>query len=193
MAVIRGALEYLERSRLHCRRTSFVTFYFTMMNIKKGMIAAAAIAALGTGSLSVMSAFAAENTSPRMMGMENLVQALADKFGVSTDEVQAVFDEQRAEMKTNREEHEAERLAQAVTDGILTQEQADAISEHRDEMQTFMESLKDATPKERKEALDAQREENKAWAEENDIPEQFLRHEGPRNGHGHRPFNENAE
>lgn len=157
------------------------------------MVAAAAIATLGTGSLGVMSAFAAENQNPRIMGMENLVQALADKFGVSTEEVQEVFNEQRAEMQANREEHEAERLAQAVTDGILTQEQADAISAHRDEMQAFMESLEGTTPEERKEALNAQREENKEWAKENNIPAQFLPHERPQNGHEHRPFNGNSE
>ncbi len=190
MAAIRGALEYLERSRTTLP-PQFIRNIYSMLR-KKGMIAAAAIAALGTGGMGITSAYAAENTNPRMARMENLMQALADEFNVTVEEVQAVFEAQRAEMEASREEREAERLAQAVTDGIITQEQADAISAHRDDMEALMESLEDATPEERKEALDAQREANKAWAEENNIPAEFLRHEGPQQGnnrphHGPRP------
>ncbi len=155
------------------------------------MIAAATIATFGTGSVGVMSAFAAENTNPHGIGMENLMQALANEFGVSVEEVKAVFVEQRAEMEANREEHQAERLAQAVTDGIITQEQADAISTHRDDMQALMESLKDATPEERKETLKDQKRMNEAWAKTNNIPAQFLPNESAHNGN--RPFNGNGD
>lgn len=157
-----------------------------MITIKKGFIAAAAVAALGTGTMGISPAFASENQNAHTLGMEGLVQALADAFNVSTNEVREVLEAHREKMQTNREEHQAERLTQAVIDGKLTQEQANAISEHREEMKTLLESLENATPEERKEALNAQRKENRAWARENNIPREFLIHEG-RNEQNNRP------
>lgn len=157
-----------------------------MITMKKGFIAAATVATLGTGAVGISPAFASESQNPHQLGMESLVQALADAFDVSTEEVQEVLEAHREEMQTNREEHQAERLAQAVIDGKLTQEQADAISEHREEMEALLKSLEGATPEERREALDAQREENRIWARENNIPSEFIIHEGPRN-ENHKP------
>lgn len=181
MTVERDVLEYLERNPVP-QSPHFIRNIFTIMiTLKKGFIAAAAIAALGTGAMGISPALASEGQNPHALGMEGLVQALADAFNVSTDEVKAVLEAHHEEMQTNREEHQAERLAQAVTDGKLTQEQADAINEHREEMEALLESLEGATPEERKEALHAQREENRIWARENNIPPEFLVHEGPRN------------
>jgi len=160
-----------------------------MMTAKKGIVAATVLATIGTGSVGIISAFAAENPNSRATGMENLTQALVDKFGINAEEVRTVFYEQHAEIQADREEHKAERLERAVANDVLTQEQADAISAHRDEMQTLIKSLENATPEERKETLNAQHETNKIWAKENNIPKQFLPHEGHHNKHRHHPFN----
>ena len=79
-----------------------------------------------------------------------MVQVLANKFGLNPDEVGDVFDEahqaRQSEMFQNREE----RFGQAVENGVITQEQKDALSnkqqernmereEHYKEMQTWFE------------------------------------------------------
>lgn len=161
---------------------AFIHSSTTMTSIKKGAITAAALVILGTGAANISSVSAAEDI--RTNGVRDIVQALADTFGVSTNDVQSVFDKQRALHEAERETHAAERLAGAVADNILTQEQADAIASHHAEMRELMESLKNATPEERKTALETQREEHKNWAKEHNIPEDLFRtpHEG-KQGH----------
>lgn len=179
--VERDVLEYLERNPAPQSPHFIHNTSLCMTNVKKGFIAAAAIAALGTGTMGISQAFASEGYGSRTFGMESLTQALANAFNVSTEEVQEVLEAHREEMQANREEYQEERLAQAVIDGKLTQEQADAMSEHHEEMKALLDSLKDATPEERREALSEQREENKIWAQENNIPSEFLMNEGRHN------------
>jgi hypothetical protein len=62
------------------------------------------------------------------------------------------------------------RLAQAVSSGKLTQEQADKLLAKQQEMKSFMESIKDKTPAQKKELIKQHRDEFKKWAEENNIP-----------------------
>lgn len=155
-----------------------------MMTIKKSVIAAATLAAIGAGSMGISSVFAKENTNAPPQRFENLIQALADKFGVSTSDVQAVFDEQRQTEQEARSAEAADRLAQAVSSGELTQAQADALTAHQEEMRTFRDTLKDMTREERDAAIKAQRESNKTWASDNDIPASFFgqqrgNHRGP--------------
>jgi hypothetical protein len=167
-----------------------------MFNIKKSVIAAATIAAVGAGGLGISSAFAAHTSggnNPRAEARESLIEAIATRFGINADEVRAVFEEEREARQEEREVHEAERLAQAVEDGKITQEQADAIAAHREEMEGFKESLKDLSADERHEAVKEKMEEVKAWAQENNIPREFLPHQNhghhfsPRGSHGQDP------
>lgn len=156
-----------------------------MNNVQKVFMAAAATAALGTGSLGLSTALAAEpNHRP---GMDNLVQAIASKFNLNIDDVQQVFDEQRylgqAERKAEFAEHATEKLAQAVTDGKLTQAQADLITAKLAELQANKPELTGKTPEEMRETMKAQKEELKKWAADNGLPAGFL----PA-GHGPHPF-----
>lgn len=147
--------------------------------IKKKLVilgAAATIGLAGLGSAGLAVAETGEDGS-------SLVAKIAQKFNLNQDEVQAVFDEERAEHHAERETKFKERLAQAVTDGKLTQEQADKIQAKHEEMQTVMESLQDKSKDERREAMHANRDELKQWAEDNDIPEEYLRM-GGRGGPG---------
>lgn len=149
--------------------------------MKKSMIAALAVATMGAGAVGVGTTYAASNTSPASP-FGDLIEAIATRFNLSTEDVQQVFEEQRKAHQEEMQAKGAERLADAVTNGEITQEQADAITAHREEMQTFHESLKEMSEEDRQAAIETQKEENKTWAEENNIPEQFLMHEGP---HGH--------
>ena len=157
------------------------------MFTKKTMIVAAMVAALGAGAVGVGVTHAAPNPSEKRAAfVSEIVSAIAEKFGLSEADVQAVFDEQAAarkeaqkanheEMIANHNEKFDEMLAQAVTDGELTQSQADSIADQRDELQTYAKSLKDETPEARRDAMKEKLEELKAWAEENGIPMKYVR------------------
>ncbi len=66
-------------------------------------------------------------------------------------------------------------LTQAVTDGKLTQAQADLITAKQAEIKTFLDSLKGKTPAERTAAIATQVTTWKAWAAANNIPDTFFR------------------
>lgn len=165
------------------------------MFTKKTLLVAALVATLGAGAVGVGTTLAAEEReTPEFVS--NLAQAIAEEFDLDQSEVEAVIKEQavahREELEAHREEMQAQheqafedRLAEAVESGALTQDQADLILEKRDEMKAFAETLTDLEPDERKEAMQEQMEELKDWAEENDIPMEYLRFgPGPRGAHG---------
>jgi len=156
-----------------------------MTNVQKAFITAAATAAIGAGSLGIGTAFAAETGS--RPGMDTLVQTIASKFNLNVDEVQKIFDEQRAigeaERKAEFAEHATEKLAQAVTDGKLTQAQADLITAKHQELQANKPDLTGKTPEEIKAIIKTQMETLKTWATDNGIPNGFF----PK-GHGPHPF-----
>ncbi|TSD06311.1 MAG: Uncharacterized protein Greene07147_170 [Parcubacteria group bacterium Greene0714_7] len=123
--------------------------------------------------------------------MSSLVSAIATKFNLNSADVQAVVDEV---MKTERAGHMAEmqanqatRLAKAVTDGKLTQAQANLITAKLAEMKASMEANRTAnqnlTEAERKTKMQAEHESLKAWATANNIPMNFLAQFGGK-GHG---------
>lgn len=98
-----------------------------------------------------------------------VVQKIADKFNLNVTEVQQVFDEERDVRRADRYAHFAERLNDFVAEGQLTEEQKEAILERHESMQDEMESLKNLSPEERRERMQALHEENRKWAEENGI------------------------
>ncbi len=153
-----------------------------MKMTKKAIAVGALLATFGAGALGVSTTFAATGTSEHNP-MQNLITAIATKFNLSESEVQAVFDEQRSVKQEQRQENAAEHLAKAVTDGKLTQAQADAITANMATQKTFFESLKDMTQEERQAALKTNAEAQKAWAEANNLPKPFAPMHGP-NGRG---------
>lgn len=150
-----------------------------MTNMHKTFAIASVIATMGAGVLGVGTVFAAQRPNDSEHSMANLVNAIAQKFHLAPGDVQAVFDEQRQQMRAEeREEPEAHSrpsLAQAVKDGKLTQAQADMITAKQAEMKTFLASLQGKTPVERQTALKTNMDSLKQWAKDNGIPEQYLR------------------
>lgn len=117
----------------------------------------------------------------------SIVDKIATTFNLNKDDVQKVFDQDQDERKVEMEAKMEERLAAAVDDGSLTQDQADKIKAKREELKTFMDSLKDKSRDERHTATEAKRSELEQWAKDNDIPDKFARFiQGP--GHGGRGF-----
>lgn len=143
----------------------------------KKVIIASSIAALGVTGLAGGAVFATANSTSGTDPMSGLVSAIATKFNLKKDDVQKVFDEQRTQMETQREQEVKDQVAQLVKDGKLTQAQADKINAKRAELvkereanRTSEQNLTDAQRKtkmeERKTALDT-------WLKDNSIDSQY--------------------
>lgn len=143
----------------------------------KKVIIASSIAALGVTGLAGGAVFATANSTSGTDPMSGLVSAIATKFNLKKDNVQKVFDEQRTQMETQREQEVKDQVAQLVKDGKLTQAQADKINAKRAELvkereanRTSEQNLTDAQRKtkmeERKTTLDT-------WLKDNNIDSQY--------------------
>lgn len=161
--------------------------------MKKQLVAMGIAAAVGVTGLTGFSvANATTDSAASNDPMSGLVDAIATKFNLKEADVQAVFDTQHDAMQAEREASVKVKIAQLVTDGKITQAQADKINEKRAELQAEREAAKDSgkTREEMKTEMGAKRTELKAWAEENDIEQEYLRyvmgggHGQARHGHG---------
>lgn len=145
--------------------------------MRKRLLAAATVATIGVAGVTGGAAFATTQTDGSTDPMSSLVGAIASKFNLETSEVQAVFDEQRTAMEAEREKETKEKVAALVTDGKLTQAQADKINAKRSEMKEQREAARDdmegKTAEERKSAMEAKKTELDTWLEENDIDESY--------------------
>ncbi len=156
----------------------------------KMLAAAVAIAGVSAGALGANAVFAAESTE--RPGMEMIVEKIATKFNLDSEDVRIAFEEHRAEMEEEMQAREAERLAQAVESGELTQAQVEAILVKRDELRLRMEEAREnfepGTEIDRetvKEQMRAEMEDLQAWADEQGIDLKYLHPFGHRIGEGH--------
>lgn len=149
--------------------------------MKKQLIAAGIATAVGvTGLSGTMVANAATDTTSTTNPMSSIVDAIASKFNLDKAQVQSVFDEQRTKMETEREAKVVEEIKQLVTNGKLTQAQADAINEKRaelkEEREANRESMQSKTSEEMKTEMETKRTELEAWAKEKGIDTEYLRY-----------------
>ncbi len=153
------------------------------MNLRKRtLLASAAVAAVGIGTLGTMG-MASAATPAEDGGSSSIIDKLVSKFSLNKEEVQAVFDEARTERETEMKANQAERRAQAITDGKLTQEQADYITKAVAEIDALRgdsspEDKDDTVHDQVKAKMDALR----TWAEDNDVDMQYVM-----GGHGGGP------
>ncbi len=150
-------------------------------------VTAALITSAGVGIT-----YAAESNASDTNPMSNLVTAIADKFNLNATDVQAVFDEQRSQMEAEREQVFADRIAEAVTAGDLTQAQADLIQDKRNSIESLRDSLADGTETDRRAAMKSAMDDLQQWAIDNNIPREYVPMGGPQMGHrgmmnDHRP------
>ncbi len=155
-----------------------------MKTKKKIYIAASALAVLVTAAGAGVIHAASLPGSNGQDKMTNLATLIAQKFNLNVTDVQKVFEEQRAQMEAEHQKQFTDRINQAVTDGKLTQDQANKIIAKQTEIKYLMNSLKNKTEAEREAAMKTQMESLKAWVEENNIPKEFALFGGPRMGHG---------
>ena len=119
-----------------------------MMPINKTLVAVgvvAAVAVAGVGSYGMANAISDTG------GGGAIIDRLVEKFNLNRGDVESVFSQVREERQAQRQERRAERLQQAVDDGVITAEQKVALEEKLDGL--------DAT-------REKEREELQAWAEE---------------------------
>ncbi len=151
-----------------------------MITLKQGLVGAALVSTLGAG-VTGATVFAAEKTSGG--SIDDLITTLASKFDLNADDVREVFTEHHEAMEEERaQEREAEleaKLAQAVTDGKLTQDQADALKaqheEHEQDRESDRESFASMTEEERQAAMEERRESMDAFLESEGISKETLR------------------
>lgn len=145
--------------------------------IKQSLMVGATVATLGLGFAGAGLANASSTTD----GQTTLIEKLASKFNLNKDEVAAVFTADRQEHQGEMQAKQAERLAQAVTDGKLTQAQADYIANAQKEIHSLMsasdpQNQSDAQRDAVRTKIDALRD----WATTNNVDMQYV---GP-GGHG---------
>jgi hypothetical protein len=159
---------------------------------------AATVALLGAGAISATSVWAQTNQAVPSMDavkferpMTDLVDKVASRFNLNKADVQAVFDEARQEDMAKFHAAAEIQLTQLVTDGKLTEAQKQAIIAKRQELhaahESHKETMADLGSDEHLAAMKAQHEALQAWAEQNDIPLEYVmpfgRGKGPRGNH----------
>lgn len=152
------------------------------MHMKHKVMLAGLVALPVIGATSLAMA-ADTGANPR----DTLVEKLATKFNLNKDDVKAVFDEEHAAREAEHQKAYEEKLAQAVTDGKLTQEQADKVIAKSKELQAAREAHKtdwaNLGQDERKAKIDEERTAIDQWLKDNNIDRKWLMM-GGRGGHG---------
>jgi hypothetical protein len=143
------------------------------MQIKRSLLIAVAATTVAAGSVSALGLASADSANPG--GQASLVEQIATKFHLSKTEVQAVFDQDRQQHEAAREAKQKQALADAVTNGKLTQDQADHITTVLDEIKslrgtTAPKDLSQDTRSQIKSDLDGLR----AWAKQNNIDLKYV-------------------
>ena len=141
--------------------------------------------ALAVGTIGITRANAEDTTT-----YLPIVERLAERFGLNIDEVETVFEEERAEHHAEMLQSFEDRLTEAVTNGKITEVQKQAILEKHEEMAAKMEELRsqNLSGNEMHKQMRAFHEEFKSWAEDQGIefPFMIFKLDGPR--HDERMF-----
>lgn len=158
--------------------------------MRKNIVIAGIATAVGvTGLTGFTVANAATERNGSADHRTSLIQAVATKFNLKEADVQSVFNAQHEKMEAEREAEVKAKIAQLVSDGKITQAQADKIIAKRAELKAEHEAERAANPDMTREEMRAERSahrtELEAWAKENGIDSDYLREvfSGPR-GHG---------
>ncbi|HTE58229.1 MAG TPA: hypothetical protein VK694_05795 [Verrucomicrobiae bacterium] len=145
------------------------------MQIKKPLLIAGAIATIGVASTAVGVQAATSNST----GQSSIADKIAQKFNLDRNEVQKVFEEDKATHEAERQTKLEEKLTQAVKDGKITEDQKTKIIAKIKELQADMEAthetMKDKTPQEHKALMEQKRTDIETWAKENNVPMEYLK------------------
>jgi hypothetical protein len=98
-----------------------------------------------------------------------IVEQLAEKLDLETEEVFEAFKDINKERKEELKKNFKHKLDKAVEEGNITKEQKEALAAEKKELSERLQQIKDLPPGERKEALKDIAGDLREWAEENDI------------------------
>ncbi len=141
-----------------------------------------ALTLIGGTLLATRSAQAEGEAGP--FGMNSIVQKIAERFNLNEADVKAVFEEEHAEMEKKMQTKMEEELDTAVSQGKLTEDQKQKIiakraelkATHENKVMTFNEG--EEPSEEQLKAFKAEHEQERAeleqWAQDNDIPFEYL-------------------
>jgi uncharacterized protein (DUF3084 family) len=111
-------------------------------------------------------------------GQDSLIQKIAQKFGLKTTDVKAVFDQNKVDHQTKMQQNVDAKLNQLVKDGKITQAQKDLIVAKQKELQTARSanvgSKTNLTAAQRKTAMQTQKAALEKWAKDNSIDIKYL-------------------
>jgi flagellar biosynthesis GTPase FlhF len=133
------------------------------MKISKHIVTLSTVAMLAGGVL------AAGAASVNAQGLRNnnggIIQRIAEHFGLDQSEVAGVFQEYRAQRQTEMAAKFTENLDQLLAAGKITEAQKQAILAKHEELQNNREDLINASPEDRRAAMQKNREQMQAWAQ----------------------------
>ena len=149
--------------------------------IKKGIITATAVSTAATGFLG-SAAFAQEIDAPKV-DRPSIAERIAERFNLNLEEVKTFFTELKQQRKEKKQEKRGEkiqeRLRTAVANGELTEDQAQRIlsklQELKAEHEGLRDQLKEMTPEDKREFMQAKKDRIQTWADENDIDAKWLK------------------
>ena len=115
-----------------------------------------AVGALAIGATIGVAGLNAINATTNSDG-SSLIENLAEKFNVSTDEVKGVFEQTRQERQAEMKKQIEENLTQAVKDGKITEDQKNTVVSKMQNIQ-----------KQQEEEMNA-RQDLRNWADDNKV------------------------
>lgn len=125
------------------------------MKANKQLVIASMVMAIGVSSIAGLGLVgAASNTNN-----DDLVSRIAKKFNLKESDVRSVFDQQRNEKQAEHQAEVSARLQKLVDNGKITAQQKTLIENKQKELRA---------------AMDKEREELKAWAENNNIELRYV-------------------
>ena len=175
-----------------------------MKKSTKIIIPALALGILTTSSVMGVQSVLADDSNSQP---QSIMERIAERFGLSSGDVQQVFNEERNERQTEMQQRQEDRLDQLVNDGKITEDQKNSVldkceewrAEREDEIgagRGQMGEMRNMTAEERESTREARqaerqshRDEMEGWLEENGInadllPELGLGGFGGPGGHG---------
>lgn len=111
---------------------------------------------------------------------QELIETIAQKFGLSTDQVRSVVSDyqtqQKQKMQQNMQQRQEDRLSQLVKDGKITDAQKKAILDELAALKSKYnkDNFKNETSDQRKQQFQAMQDEIKSWATSQGIDPSYV-------------------
>ncbi|MCA9302105.1 hypothetical protein H6802_03765 [Candidatus Nomurabacteria bacterium] len=125
-----------------------------------------AVGVLSLAGFSMLAAPSILKVNADTQDLPPMMQQVADRFGISTDDLRSYLDELRANHREQVKEEVEAKLEDAVASGMLSQEQKNALVQKQEQ---FRAEMQDLSIEERHAKTAAHREEMQEWAETNGV------------------------